>query len=306
MTDKPPDWVDIAEFVRLTHALHNQELADRYRRRPSTVKHWKTWLRQQGYDVGRGGFPDSPTPDFAAAPRLRSDKFIIAGDFEIPDFRVELLELIIAVAQRLDVSDLILCGDVLAVDGMSNWLKLMVRKMAFSEELDYAEQILRTLLSHFRRAWWIMGNHERRVAWRTEGEVSVEDFFRGFAGLTITPYSHCIVASGKYPDGTDREIYVTHPKNYRQRPLALPLVIATTKLMCVAAGHTHHQAVGYHPSGKFWICDTGCCRDPRKTAYKELNTTTHPEWNPGFVLVWDGMPYLINEENAEFWENVSL
>jgi hypothetical protein len=50
-------------------------------------------------------------------------------------------------------------------------------------------------------------------------------------------------------------------------------------------------------SGRYWIVDGGCIRNPLKTAYKRMTINTFPAWNPGFVVIKDGVPILISEES---------
>jgi hypothetical protein len=66
--------------------------------------------------------------------------------------------------------------------------------------------------------------------------------------------------------------------------------------MHIICAHTHRLALGYDISGKYHVVESGHCRDQERTLYKQMETTTHPEWNPGFVLLLNGIPHLIDKK----------
>jgi predicted phosphodiesterase len=230
---------------------------------------------------------------------IYSDRCIVISDAEIPDHSVEIFEAVISIAQKFGIKDLIINGDLVALDSMSAWAKAVVRKVFFREELEASQRAVQVFLQTFDRIFWHSGNHERRLNHKVDGELSIGDFFVHFAGVKFSEYSSCILKSG------GQDIFITHQKNYGSIPLSVPRKMFSTKLMNILCGHSHHLAMSYDPSGRYWLVEGGHCRNAQNTVYKQMRDTTHPEWNPGFVMIDKGRPYLIDHNNLDFWLSVA-
>lgn len=331
MSHTIPKDLNISEFLKLQSTMTSEQLGKHYGRTSRTINYWIKILRERG-EIG--GIPlvrkklqtqshsSPPTPPQFPEPlgktyddfiTLKSDRTIILGDAEIPNHDPEIFELAYALAQKFNITDLILNGDFMSLDCFSTWARTAVYKLAFDDELESAEESLRTFLNHFQRIVWSTGNHERRLAYRVEGQFTIGKFLEKFSkGLTISEYAYCILENGTRPSPTDpsktepNRTMVVHPKNYSRIPLSTARELAAIYHMNIIAGHNHHQAQGYDRSGKYYIIDGGCCRDPKLTRYKSVEVTTHPAWNGGFTLVLQGQPYLINKKNGEFWKNLRV
>jgi hypothetical protein len=71
--------------------------------------------------------------------------------------------------------------------------------------------------------------------------------------------------------------------------------------------HGHFQAFRYDRSGKNIAIDLGGLLDPMRIGYKNLSTTTHPEWNNGFVVLRNNCAYLFGEHTDwKFWERMAF
>lgn len=290
--------IDLPEFARLAATLTNAQLAIRYNVSKRTVRRWKAAMRDQDQMQSVDSalkFPTGSSETFDGYPRLIADKAIVLGDAEIPDHDPEMFDLALRIGEKRGIETLILNGDFVALDSFSSFPADAPKQIPFKEELNMAIESVHVFARQFKRILWISGNHERRLSHRINGQISLSYFLNNIGGLDYTEYSYCELSSA----GTD--ILVCHPINYRRVKLSLATEIAAIKLKCIIAGHTHHLAMGWDRSGKYWVVDGGFCRDQSKTRYKSMRITTHPEWNPGFVLVESGYPFLVTKDSAKLW-----
>jgi hypothetical protein len=172
--------------------------------------------------------------------------------------------------------------------------------LAFGEELDAAFISLQVFLQTFEEIYYITGNHERRINHATDGNVNIGLFLEQMKGVTYSEYSHLTLWSG------GEEWFICHPKNFSIVPLSVPTKIADVKHTHVLVGHNHRLSLGRDKSGKFYVVDGGHARNEAFTSYKALNVTCHPAWNPGFVFIDKGVPFLIDDHNAPFWLSIDL
>jgi predicted phosphodiesterase len=220
---------------------------------------------------------------------------LVLGDIEVPEHDVQTLEQALAISDKFNLDTLIINGDFIALDSFSTWVRSMVYKLAFKDELEPAIEILKIFLSHFDRIFLNTGNHERRLAKRVDGELTIGDFFKHLTGVSYSEYAFCYLHSG------GKEILVCHQDNYSKRPLQVASDIAAVKHTNVICGHTHILSQSRDRSGKYFIVDGGSGRNPERTMYKAILTNTFPEWQLGFVMVINGVPLLINKENFGFY-----
>jgi hypothetical protein len=229
---------------------------------------------------------------------VNSDNCIVFGDAEIPDHSIEMLENIVKMARHFCVEDCLINGDFLSCDSCSPWPKMAIDFPSFRQELSAAKIVIRVLLQTFKRIWYNSGNHEWRLARKFDGQLSIGDFLGDIDGLTFSEYRSCILKSG------GRQAWITHQKNYSKIPLSVPRELARTIHMDILCAHNHHLAKGYDASGNYWLAEGGYVRDSKRTIYKEMNNTTHPAWNAGFIFIRNGLPYMIDHNNIDFWLSV--
>jgi len=307
MSQTIPAHINLEEFARLSQELSAEELAKRYQRGARTIRYWKAILKNhtsftvQAPQKGTLAFPEPLGKTYDDYITIDADRALILGDAEIPNHDPAIFDTACSIAKQFNIETLILNGDFVALDCFSTWARTAVYKLAFEEELDVAEEALKVFLQQFKQIVWVTGNHERRLAYRVDGHITIGKFLEKFSkGLTISEYAYCLLNSG------GNTIMVVHPKNYSRIPLSTARELAAVKLTCIVAGHNHHQSFGYDRSGQHWIVDGGCCRDSSKTRYKSVECSTHPAWNEGFTMIIDGEPYLINKRNADFWKKVKI
>lgn len=235
-------------------------------------------------------FPPSPTDDFTQQISVRCDSAIVIGDSEIPDHDCEVFAMAAELAERLAIDTLVINGDFIDGDAFSNWPKASLHGQPFATELELARKTIGEFLKVFKRIFIVSGNHDKRLALATKGQVWIGMFFDDMNQVQASHYSYLNLETkeGKW--------LICHPKNYSRIPLATARELASVKLCHVLTGHNHHLSYGHDKSGQFWVVDGGCCRDSNKTAYKSMSITTHPEWIPGFVIIHEGIPTIVSKK----------
>lgn len=288
----------IRVFIANSFDLTNIQLAEKYQTNITQIQAWKEDVRKLGHVVGTG-FPKSPTEDYDKYIDIKYDRVLVIGDCEIPDHDDEMFSMAIDLAHRFNIKHLIINGDFVALDPFSSWPKTTHHTLDFSKELEIVENTIYTFLRYFKTIDYVTGNHERRLPYKTEGNVNMGFFLRHLEDVTFSEYSYCFLESG------DEEIIVCHQDNFGRNSQSVPAKIAGIELKNILCGHTHRLSFGYHESAKFWTVDGGHCRNPVKTSYKARRINTYPKWNSGFVMIIDGYPYLIDKRGFNFWMNVA-
>lgn len=289
-----------ATFVEASQIKSSAELAKQFNIPVTTVVDEKARLREQGNAVGYGRFPVSETVDYTQAIiRVKSDNFIVLGDCEIPDHDAELLEAAADIGEKYGIKDLVLNGDIVAVDWLSDWFKTFAVPATLDMELGPFERIIGEYCNRFERVFENEGNHERRLPHKVMGNISIHHLLQHrFKNLQWTRYSYIYVAScGPNGKGDDQTWLVCHQDNYSKVPFSVPLELCSINLCHVIAAHNHRLGKVRHKSGKFWAIEGGFCRDVNRTLYKVARKNRHPNWTAGFVMVLDGIPHCIDKDN---------
>jgi len=275
------------EFINDCKDKSNSELARKYKVSERTIRRWRKKAKES--------IPAPTTKVYDDFVTVESDKVMVIGDIEIPFHSTDTLEMACALARKYELDTLIINGDLVALDCFSTWVRNTAYKLTFKNEIEPALEILKIFLTIFNQIYIVTGNHERRLARKLDGEITIGEFFSNISGVTFSEYSYCILNSG------GEEILVCHQDNYSKQPLAVSRELASIYHKHIIAGHTHHLAQGYDKSGKYWVVDGGCCRDTKYTEYKSIRVNTFPKWNNGVVMVINGSPLLVDMGNANFW-----
>ena len=284
MSGKPPsDIVD--EFVKDTLTMPTKALAIKYNRAPGTIRDWRRYLKRNGYKVGYGLDEKQELDE----PLYVTGDVVIVGDIEIPDHDPQIVELVLELGSILNIKTFILNGDLVALDEFSRWPQTRPSGDLYSS-LTAAKRVLTAFRAQFDTIYHCMGNHERRLPIATKGQVHIDMLLDE---VRSTRYSYLFL---------NGDWLVVHPDNYSKNPLTVSRDLAEIYHKNVVAGHTHHLAMGRDKSGLYWAVDGGCARDPNRTWYITSRITRHPRWNPGFVVILNNRPYLIDKNcDLEFW-----
>lgn len=267
-----------------------------------TVQRWRARIEAEDDPIVDGAiaFPENAGPEFNKAISLQANKVLLLGDAEIPDHDATVFEAAIKIAVKFGIKILIITGDLIALDSFSKWMRAQVYQLAFKEELDPMLLTLKVFLQTFDRIIYFSGNHERRLNHAVDGHINIGDFLQNIPGLEFSEYAYCYLKSG------DRDWMICHQKNFGTVPMQVPRRICETRHMNIWCAHNHRLGWAKDPSAKYYLVEGGHCRSEEHTAYKMLQVTAHPMWNPGFGMIIDGNPYLVDKENLDFWLSLEL
>ena len=288
------------EFVERSQKATTAELSQNLGMSLVEVIDRKADLRQEGAEIGYGGFPFSETQDYTEnIIRAKADSFIVCGDWEVPDHDAEILEAIADIGEKFGIKDLFLNGDIAAHDWLSDWFKTFAIPSTLDMELGPLEMILEEFVRRFPRIYVDEGNHERRLPHKVFGNMSLHHLVRHkFPHLQWTRYAYMYVTSyGPNGKGDPQKWLICHQDNYSKVPFSVPLELCSINLCHVIAGHNHRLGKVRHKSGKFYAIEGGYCRDAKRTLYKVARKNRHPNWTAGFTMVLEGVPYCIDKDN---------
>ena len=231
---------------------------------------------------------------------LEGDDWIVAGDIEIPDHDALLLKRILQVAQRHNIKNLLINGDLVAHDqaGINDWVsRWRVNELTYEQTTDEMLNILNQFGQHFNRIVILEGNHDDRIARKTAGEVYLGMLIPGDVAQ-YTRYSYVYIQTSKRG-----LIKCVHPDNFSKTPIKLgqeyyatevgPTFdredpFNTVKKCHFVISHTHIDQSGWSPDSVYEVHAIGTCRDPQKTAYKNKGQGRHHQWSPSFLMIKNG------------------
>lgn len=291
--------IDLDEFAQLYYQLTNQQVANNYGVNRRTVQEWARKLGLQekapGFQGAPIAFPTNANEPYTQALSITSHRTAIIGDSHIPDHDTVIMDIVLKVAQKFGIYDLLVNGDFWSLDSFSAWAMAQVRSTVFRTEMSKGLIALQAFLQHFKRILMDEGNHERRMNHKTDGQMNVGEFVSELENVEFSDYDHIDLTSG------DKEIYVVHQKNYGDKPNFIPEKLVVKFHKNIWCGHLHRLSFCYDPSGKYWLVEGGHLCSVEHIEYKMKRTTTHRQWTQGFGIVIDGHPYLIDKNNADFW-----
>jgi len=241
-------------------------------------------------------FPESIKHEYKEFEIIHSPSALILGDSEIPYHDHTMFELATEVATHHAIDTLIIAGDFVALDSFSSWPKFTSESPRFQEELEPAYESLKLFMTIFKTIVYVSGNHERRIAKQTDGNIIFGYFLNGLDSIRFSEYAYCVLISN------DQKFLVAHPDRTHSVPTTAPRKLENVFALHILCGHTHRQSLSFSDDGLHYCIEIGHCRDVSRTAYKTLRASTFPEWNQGFVIVINGVPFLINRHNADFFK----
>lgn len=249
-------------------------------------------------------FPTYVTKTFSDYPVLEWDRAILTSDYEEPFADPLMKQLAYLMALRYDIPNLVINGDFLAADqpGISSHSPVHAEDMAltYQSSIDQAALTLETFLGHFSEIVGNRGNHDDMVSRVTGGQVDLGMLLSHVKGYRYTEYAYIVVRTSRGP------YLVCHPRQYRNNALSLAQsiygVYATEKheKAHIVIGHTHHSASGRSPDNLRECHALGCMRHPQMAQYKNLNITTHYQWNQGFGMLLDGYFHNLTLEGTDW------
>jgi len=233
------------------------------------------------------------------SPVLPMDDYMISCDYHSPYYSELWTNRYLAMAQKYGVKKQVIVGDLFDMDfAKRHPITDGEEKSSIEEEEKQGDPLIQAL-SWFDETWLVCGNHETRISRITEARVQFSQLVSYFCKDLIQKKFNFTVFD-KVQIG--EKFLLVHPKSYSQISGATAVRLAEKYNKHIFAAHGHFCAFRWDRSGKYMAMDIGGIFDQRKIAYANLSTTTHPNWNPGFSMIYQGFPYLFHEgTDFSFW-----
>jgi hypothetical protein len=215
--------------------------------------------------------------------QLPDDKtYTIVCDIHSPYHHTEWVNRAILISSIFNSKNLVIAGDLFDMNFAKHWPKQEGEQgTSLDDEIEQVGQII-CFLDYFDMIYLIRGNHEDRPTRKTEALIQARYIIKL---MTEKVYDKKFIYSYYDRAYIGNDWMVIHPKSYSQISASTGVRLVEKYRRNVMNAHGHFQAFRYDRSGKNIAIDLGCLLDPMRIGYKNLSTTTHPEWNNGFAVL---------------------
>lgn len=212
--------------------------------------------------------------------------YMVFSDAHAPYYDEVYLNRMMAIADKFGIVKGIAAGDTLDM----NFAKYFYD----SERGDLDAEIIKTTplfqaLQYFDEVIFLQGNHENRIGRMTDGKVQARHIFKIFGEKVWVEKFKYIENKTRIKVG--RKWLITHPTSYSQISASVSVRLAEKYHRNIINAHGHFIAFRWDRSGKYQCYDLGGLFNVAKIKYTSESTTTHPEWNQGFMALLDGHAY---------------
>jgi len=227
---------------------------------------------------------------------IPSGNYIVFSDAHAPYYDEVYVNRLLFVADKFKVKKAVSVGDTLDMD--------FAKIFYDPEKSDLDTEIVRTEpllmgLQYFDKVYFMRGNHENRIGRMTDGKIQAQHIFKLFGEKTFCE-KFTYIPNTRLMIG--KNWLLTHPKNYSQISGSVAVRLAEKYHRHVINAHGHFIALRYDRSGKFMGIDLGGLFKHEKVKYIHDSTTTHPQWNPGFGMIYNDKFYHFHEgTDWDFW-----
>ena len=230
---------------------------------------------------------------------LPMDDYMISCDDHSPYFSTIYENKLLMIAEFFGIKKHIKVGDLVNQDYASHWTqKEGEERLELDEEIAKSEPLFKAL-DYFDQIYLVRGNHEDRINRITDSRIQAGHILKLF-GQSIydkfiyTPYDKMFIGD---------DWMVVHPRSYSQISGSVAVRLAEKFHRNILSAHGHFVSLRYDRSGKYMAMDLGGLFDKRKISYRNLSTTSHPEWTNGFGMLRNGHFWHFHEgTDWNFWE----
>jgi predicted phosphodiesterase len=239
-----------------------------------------------------------------------SGDWMLTGDWHSPFYDVDLIEKLLAIADRFGIKQIVIAGDFGDLHAFSpfkdggrdwKWEKAKLRNL------------IKVLIGNFKKVIWLMGNHDLRFWKQLQGMGAEDDIFE----LVIQAETTNKIQYSTYPYAIINESWmITHPASYSRLQTRNSFFLSSKympKLMEKGQSpngrygfisyHGHQGGTGFDPSGMVETVDGMGMFEPAKVRYRTMRITTHPEWQAGFMMLRKNFLYRFPKHTTDwdFW-----
>jgi len=233
---------------------------------------------------------------------IEHESAVVISDIEIPDQDPWMLYAALLVGQKRGIKTLIYNGDVIATDqeALNSWAREWreAEDTTLNTVVRLTRRVIESYATWFSEQFLVSGNHDKRLNRKTGGEVFLEMLLYD----TPVEFSRHTYMYMKTSRGW---VFICHPKNYSVNAASTlgrslwAKTISPEGTKChVVLGHTHLAQTAWSPDGQQELVSTGCMRS--RALYKDLEVTTHPQWQRGFVVIDHGYFYPMTEYGTDW------
>jgi len=208
--------------------------------------------------------------------------YIVFCDFHSPYHSEYWLNRGLMIADEMNIRDCIIAGDLVDLNFIKPWPPDIIDDQSTLNKERKATEPVFKALDYFDHVTLIKGNHENRINRVTYGKIQARHLFELIGKkvwekkFTYSIYDKLFI-SNKW--------MIVHPNSFSQISASVAVRLAEKYHMNILNAHGHFFAMRYDRSGKYVAIDLGGMFDQQKIDYINLKTTTHPKWNPGFVVI---------------------
>jgi len=224
------------------------------------------------------------------APKLVNNiKFIgdgiITSDHHCPAVNLEMVDYVIEASKEFGIKRLFDIGDFFNFDALSMFAKKMGGDEALpsiKEELKIGYEVLKKYSEVFDEIYLLKGNHENRFEKAVNNSLSFSIIIDSLKLEKVKIIENYYIYLDK--------IRFTHPKSYSQIKMSVANRLTLKHMESVFVAHGHFGTWGFASNG-LPTGDIPCMTDSERINYSSGSETTHPIWNQGFLIYFDGQIY---------------
>lgn len=234
--------------------------------------------------------------------RLEGD-WLITNDLQLPFAAFDTWGYAMRIARVLHLKKLLINGDLIDFDRISSY-DTSGEQYSTTEQIVITTNFLRRCLEWFDEIFITMGNHDIRIIrmlkklkkmseddeWEAmvtlaggDTKMSPFEIFSKFVScrgkVTLSEYPLCEVGD---------KFVVCHPATYSRIAGKTEAALAGLFRKHVFGAHGHLFGMMFEPSGTNFGIQPGAMTEAGFHRYKNINVTTHPDWQKGFGWIKSG------------------
>lgn len=236
--------------------------------------------------MARGGWNRK---DFSAKRPVIEEKIGIASDVHIPYHNERLLAQMLQDFADHHVEAIVWLGDFFDLPYFSRFDQID-KGPEWQRDREIGETILRLSAQIVKVQYMSRGNHDYRALAKMLFQINMTDLMRMVGVQDLIEEGKLIVSDNPSWSYMDDTWLLTHPDQYGSQPLVVPGKIADLEHRNVVAGHAHHFARGFSPSGRYRVIESGGLYDARYFEYVQQKVTAARKMCSGYWILDKGQP----------------